>query len=309
MRTASGRCRSTKPWIHSAPSCTAHTSLARPTPRRSVSTVASRPKVSESLRREKYERLTASTCCPGRCLQGVSLLLTCPMTTVLASAHTPPTSGTMAPSLLRITLVSGSLTALWCGWHDLARPFLLFFSFSCTNWLACSFCTASYAAPASSVCRRAVASLTCTPIRSASSWTALAKGIHRARCTKCSSCSGVKLPGCRPNSSSKGEKACPAFGTGSVGSFQLHLSSHRGLHPSLLLASGDQGFPAVTTRGSLLGRLACPLSGPTEKRTFFDQMRFQPAHPLSCLQLDLSHRRFRVAGTPFFHPRDDFIKH
>ncbi len=33
-------------FLHSAPSCTAHTSSARPTPRRSVSTVAKRPKVS-----------------------------------------------------------------------------------------------------------------------------------------------------------------------------------------------------------------------------------------------------------------------
>src|SRR5205814_8385368 len=111
----------------SAPSCTAQTSLACKTPRRSVSTVASFPKVAASVRREKYERLIASTCCSGRCLQGFSLLLTCPITTVLASAHTPPTRGTMAPSLLRISLVSGSLTALVFGWHDLARAFLLFF--------------------------------------------------------------------------------------------------------------------------------------------------------------------------------------
>src|SRR5207253_6186712 len=117
--------------------------------------------------------------------------------------------------------------------------FLLCFAFSCTIWSACSFCTASYAAPASSVCRRAVASLTCTPISLLSSLTALGKETHRARCTRCSCCKGVKLPGSNPNSSSRGKNPAPALGTGSVGSFQLNLSSHRGLHPSLLLASGD----------------------------------------------------------------------
>ena len=157
-------------------------------------------------------RLMASTCCSGRCLQGVFLLLTCPMTTVLASAQTPPTRGTMAPSLLRITLDSGSLTALVFGWHDVARAFLLFFACPSTNWPACSFWSASNAAPVSSVYRRAVASLTCTPVSLVSSLTALGKETHRARCTKCSCCNGVKLAGSNPHSSSRGKKPAPHSG-------------------------------------------------------------------------------------------------
>jgi hypothetical protein len=55
MRTASGRCKSTttKPWIYSAPSRTAHTVRAVSVPRRCVSTSAKRPKLSASVRREK----------------------------------------------------------------------------------------------------------------------------------------------------------------------------------------------------------------------------------------------------------------
>jgi hypothetical protein len=52
MRPASGRCQSTKPWIHSAPSLTAPTVRAVSVPRRCVSTSAKYPKLSASVRRE-----------------------------------------------------------------------------------------------------------------------------------------------------------------------------------------------------------------------------------------------------------------
>ena len=116
------------------------------------------------------------------------------------------------------------------------------------------------------------------------------------------------FPKVNPHSSSRGEKTCPTFRTSSVGSFQFNLSSHRGLHPPLLLPSGYQWVPAVGTLGSLLWLLACPLFGLTFSCTFFSQTRFQPAHPFPCFHLDLSHPRFRVGCPPFFHPCYDLIK-
>jgi hypothetical protein len=158
-------------------------------------------KVAASANREKYDTATARTADrPSRRRQGTTV----PIASVLTSAHSPPTSGTSAPS---------TLTCCTAGPAGGSGG-------SCRSRAASRSSQATCAAPACSVSRRAVAGPTCTRVKSASVCAARRNGSQVPNRTSRSCNVGVKPPGSSRNSSSRGEKPGPTGGTAGVAAGQ-----------------------------------------------------------------------------------------
>src|SRR5205085_6426287 len=80
----------------------------------------------------------------------------------------------------------------------------------------------SSSAPAASVWRRAVSRLSDTPANKANRRGSWVNGTQVPRWTSHSWSTGVRWPGGKPNSSSRGEKPAPAVGAGAVLPGQAH---------------------------------------------------------------------------------------
>lgn len=170
------------------------------------------------------------------------------------SAHSPWSSGTQAPSAL-IAKRAGAGFAVGS---------------SSNGAFACAVCAASTLAPACSVSRRTVSSLTCTPSRCSSIRTAQAKGIQLAKWTRCLCYRGARLL----NSSSRGKKTLPARGACAVRSVQGHALSPIALQGPLVLPSCLQGYLALGTVGMVLCWCSCPLSTVTVLRLLLEHLCF-----------------------------------
>src|SRR5579885_744482 len=269
-----------KPCSHSAPSVTAATCPACSSPRRCISSSVACSKPATSASREQYERCSTRA-------SPASFTATSPTTSVLTSAHSPPTRGPIAPAAL-ITCWRTPAGAAGRWWWRAA----VWSSHSCTP-----------ASPACKVNRRALALLPCTPTSASSSWAAGPKGTQLARRTNPSWAWGVNSLPVRSNSSSRGKKPLPALRTGSIAPFELDLLPSTGLQPAALFASTHQHASAsLTPRAALRGRLA-----PIRLRTHLDQLfqhpRSQFRQPLIHGLFDLSQARVRMLLPPFLHPR------
>src|SRR5579885_291182 len=254
-----------KPCSHCAPSVTAATCLACSTPRRCVSSSGACSKPATSASREQYERCSTRA-------SPASFTVTSPTTSVLTSAHSPPTRGTIAPS---------ALITCWLAPADAAG------SSRCRAAVWSSH-SCKPASPACRVKRRALALLTCTPTRASSSRAASPKGIQLASRTNPSCACGVNSLPVSSNSSSRGKKPLPALRTSSIAAFHLDLLSPAGLEPAALLASTDQHASAsLTLRSALSGRLT-PIRLRTHLHQFLQHSRSQLGQSLVHLLFDLS---------------------
>ncbi len=148
------------------------------------------------------------------------LRVTSPITSILTSAHSPPTRCTIAPSAL-----SSCLSAPPGAW-----------GISCLSRSTSPAHTASAASPVCNVARRAVALLTWIPSRSWSNSRACSNGIQQAPRTSISSPCGVKPPRKSPNSSSRGKNAYPACRAGAIGARQLDCFPSRRLQEARLFS-------------------------------------------------------------------------
>src|SRR5262245_17351026 len=280
MRTASGQCRVMKVWHQSAPSTIAHTRGASVSPHRCVSPQARRPNVSASASREKYD---SSVACgsPPRCT-------TRPMASVLTSAHSPRTNGTIAPSTLS-----------WCRSVGIRAGGGQVCSRSSTWAVSC----ATSAAPARSVSRRALTRLTATCVNQASASGTCSKGSQVPKRTRHCCRYGEYGPGRRASSSSRGETPRPTGGADRVLATQAHrlipLDGPRaGLHAAVL-----QPLPALRTRGVRLPQVR----GRTRQRHVFQHPCPQAIQPLFDRCFNLRERRPRMRRPPLPQPGQHFL--
>src|SRR6266436_792275 len=280
MRTASARWSSTSPCSHSAPSCTAHTSAARSSPRRCVSTNAASAKRSASQRREKAEICRVQT-------SPRLLRVTSPITSVLTSAHSPPTRCTIAPSAL-----SSCWSAPPGAWGT-----------SCLRRSTSPSHTTSAASPVASVARRAVSLLTWIPTRSWRNSRACSNGIQLANRTSISSPRGVTPPLTSPNCSSRGKKAHPTLGAGAIRTRQLHCFPSVRLEEARLLSTCREWLATGRTPRTLLLRLLAPLLGLPHLHHLLDQLRPQLVDPFIHRRFNLCPRRLRVLFPPLGDPQ------
>src|SRR5450755_4549738 len=212
---------------------------------------------------------------------------TVPMAAVLASTHALCTRGTKAPSTL--TCCSGGPGS--------SRPS----PSSCSRayWVSC---TATYAAPARSVSRVSVASLSCVCTKCASIVAAAPKGSQVPRRTALSASVGVRLLcGSSPSSSSRGKNPPATGGTHGGTALQRNRLFVAGGQHSLLVPAQHQ--PAATVRANRARRphLLPHVPRRALHRHVRQHPRPYPRQPLIQRRLDLLERRAWVLHPPLPH--------
>ena len=93
-------------------------------------------------------------------------------------------------------------------------------------------------------------------------------------------CRGVKLPGCKANSSSRGKKTCPTVWAGPILPAQCDVLSSRSLQLALSLSSRMQRGATHWTAWPLLWTRSTPGSARTLLGRILDQSGFQSTHSL-----------------------------
>src|SRR6266446_1395372 len=160
---------------------------------------------------------------------------TAPMATTLTSAHTPPTNGTMAPSLL------------------MAMRSEAFSSGQAHSGCACVFCTSSTRCPTESVCRRAVEACTITPNVLSRCLTTRPNGSSLPKLTRVRCACGNRCPSGTCNSLSRGEKPASTLRAGHIGAFHFDLLPSLRLPPPSRSSACLQRLSTLLTHQSLAG--------------------------------------------------------
>src|SRR5260370_4771211 len=139
---------------------------------------------------------------------------TAPMATPFTSAHTPPTNGTIAPSLLiAIRSAAGS-------------------SGQAAKGCTCSFWICRIRCPTASVCRRVVDACTTTPNILFRCSATRPNGNSLPKLTSASCACGNRCPSGTCNSLSRGKKPASALWAGYVGAFYFYLLASLRLPPT-----------------------------------------------------------------------------
>src|SRR6266702_6392250 len=282
MRSAAWRWPCTNPWIHSAPSWIAQTSLARSIPRLRISALAWSAKVAAVVRRAKYVICVVTIWSSSLCLRRS----TAPIATTLTSAHTPPTSGTMLPSLLiAIRSAAGS-------------------SGQALSGCACVFSPSSIRCPTASVCRRAVEACTTTPSVLSRCFAARPNGSSLLMLTRVCCACGNRCPSGTSNSLSRGKKPAPTLRAGHIGAFHFDLLPPVRLPPPSRSSAGLQRLSTLLTHQFLAG---FTLGGGTGLGCLFDHPRSQTMHLLIDRVFNLGQRRVRMGLSPLCHGGKDVL--
>src|SRR5512145_2936432 len=210
------------------------------------------------------------------------------MTRVRASAHSPPTSGTNTPSTLKNCFAGPGGAG----------------GSSCCSRCCSRSATRSPAAPARSVPRRTVGSLTVTPVKVARRRAACWKeGRQVPKRTSRSWSRGVSAPGSRPSCSSRGKKARATLRADAIRTGELQFLAPLGLEAARARSPCGEGLLTVRINGSLLGRLVLKVPQRTGQGAILQHLRPQAVQ--ACIQgrLDLGQGRARVLPPPGSHPR------
>src|SRR5437016_5514551 len=211
---------------------------------------------------------------------------TAPIATTLTSAHTPPTSGTMLPSLLiAMRSEAGSSGQAHSG-------------------CACLFCTSSTRCPTESVCRRAVEAGTTTPNLLSRCCTARPNGSSLLMLTRVCCACGNRCPSGTSNSLSRGKKPASTLQAGHIRAFHFDLLPSMRLPPSFRSSAGLQRLSTVLTYQSLAGfTLGCS----TGLCCLFDHPRSQTMHLFINCVFNLGQCCLRMRRSPLCHGGKNFL--
>src|SRR6266516_5532242 len=146
-----------------------------------------------------------------------------------------------------------------------------------------------------------------TPVISCKSSDARAKGIQADKCTRYSSCVGVKLPGKSPNCSSRGKKAHPARGTGSITASQLDVATSTALKSAGVLSSWNQSLCARRTDWSLLLGDVLPVGQRAAHRGVLHHPCLETTHLLSGRLFYFPKRGIGMCQAPLFHHAENLF--
>src|SRR6266702_622765 len=202
---------------------------------------------------------------------------TAPMATNFTSAHTPPTNGTMAPSLL------------------MAMRSEAFSSGQAAKGCACSFWICRIRCPTASVCRRVVEACTTTPNILSRCSATRPNGNSLPKLTSASCACGNRCPSGTCNSLSRGKKPASAVWAGHIRAFHLHLLTSLCLPPPSRPSACLERLTTLLAHQSLAGFTAgCR----THLCRLFDQLRAQAIDLLIHRLFNLRERRLRMGHSP-----------
>src|SRR4051812_38603619 len=161
---------------------------------------------------------------------------------------------------------------------------------------------ATSTAPAASVRRRAVSACSVAPVKKVSSVAALAnEGCWVLRRTSASWSRGVRLPGRRPNSSSRGEKPGSAGRAGAITAFQREVVTTVGLERARLSAGILERMVAVGTARVLEPGRGGPISAAAGQGQILQQSGTHTIEPRIEFELDLTQGRGGMGKPPGTH--------
>src|SRR5215210_6600006 len=285
MRTASARWCSTNRCCHSAPSWTAQTSVAAAVPRRCSSPRARSRTVSASVRRLKYDSALVRM----RTLPSAAVVCsTSPSASVFTSAHSPPTSGTIAPSRLSCC-TAGPLVGIGS-----VAP----------RRAASASPRATRVRPTASVSRRAVSTLTGTSSSRSATRGTRSNGITVPSSTMLSTSHGSNVSGPNSSSSSRGENTPLAGGADPVLPLQHDRDIPLRRHLPPMAPPPDQLPATLPAPWTLLDRLLREPRHRTAGRRLGHHLRTHPVQLRVDRLRDLPKRRPRVRRSPRPHLPD-----